>query len=109
MIKLKDVRVFVGVNEPSVPDELLGDKNEMCNMQSCRIPSLLSTGNTLIAACDKANSGADWGFIEIAVRLSEDCSKSFGRLNTVFTPPARIAPQTFEEYTSALIFLLHYH
>ncbi len=98
---MKDVRVFVGVNEPSVPAELAGDKFEMKNMQSCRIPSLLTVKDTVIAACDKANCGADWGFIEIAVRRSADNGKTFDKLNTVFTPPARIAPKKDEEYTSA--------
>lgn len=98
---MKDIPVFVGVKEDCVPKALRGDKVEMDNMQSCRIPSLLTNKNTVIAAADKANCGADWGFIEIAVRLSEDNGNSFGKLRTIFTPPARIAPKSVDEYTSA--------
>lgn len=98
---MKDFPVFVGVNEPSVPIELSGDKIEMDNMQSCRIPSLITQEKTVIATCDKANCGADWGFIEIAVRRSTDNGETFGKLRTIFTPPARIAPKKDEEYTSA--------
>lgn len=100
-MNMKDIPVFVGTTEPCVPESMRGDKIEMDNMQSCRIPALLTAGNTVIAAADKANCGADWGFIEIAVRLSEDSGKTFGKLNTIFTPPARIAPKNGEEYTSA--------
>lgn len=98
---MKDIPVFVGVNEECIPETIRGDKIEMDNMQSCRIPSLLTCKNTVIAACDKANCGADWGFIEIAVRLSDDSGKTFGKLKTIFTPPTRIAPKNGDEYTSA--------
>lgn len=98
---MKDIPVFVGVNEPSVPPGLSGDKIEMDNMQSCRIPSLITQENTVIAACDKANCGADWGFIEIAVRRSTDNGETFDKLKTIFTPSARIAPKNDDEYTSA--------
>lgn len=98
---MKDIPVFVSVNEKCVPEALHGDKKEMKNMQSCRIPSLITSDGTVIAVCDKANCGADWGFIELAVRLSEDSGKSFGELHTIFTPPARIAPKSTDEYTSA--------
>lgn len=98
---MQDVPVFIGINDPSVPAELVSDKIRADNMQSCRIPSLITQGDTVIAACDKANSGADWGFIEIAVRCSTDNGETFDKIKTVFTPPVRIAPKTFDEYTSA--------
>ena len=98
---MKDIPVFVSVKEKCVPESLHGDKTEMANMQSCRIPSLISADNIVIAACDKANCGADWGFIEIAVRRSDDSGAAFGELQTVFTPPVRIAPVRDTKYTSS--------
>ena len=79
---------------------------EFSGMKDGRIPSLMAItkgkykGN-IIAAADKASCGADWGYIEIAVRVSEDNGDTFSDMKTIFTPPVRRYPYDSEEYTSA--------
>ena len=102
---MKETPLFVGTNCAAF--SAFYDKNTSeTNMADGRIPSLLTLksgkykGN-IIAAADKASCGADWGFIEIAVRVSEDNGESFSPLKTIFTPPVREYPFDGEEYTSA--------
>ena len=51
--------------------------------------SLIHANGTLIAAIDRASTGADWGYIEIAIRRSEDGGKTWSDLETIVSPPAR--------------------
>lgn len=102
---MNDYPLFVGKNCDSFK-EFYSDEKQFQNMADGRIPSLLTIKNgeykgTVIAAADKASCGADWGFIEIAIRRSEDDGKSFSDMQTVFTPPVRKYPFSREEYTSA--------
>ncbi len=97
--------LFVGENFDSFKN-FYSDKKQFANMKDGRIPSVLSLKNgdykgTVIAAADKASCGADWGYIEIAVRLSADNGRSFSDMKTVFSPPVRKYPFDGEEYTSA--------
>ena len=102
---MNETPLFVGCN----CDAFSGfyDKNTCkANMADGRIPSLLTIRNgkykgNIIAAADKASCGADWGFIEIAVRVSEDNGENFSPLKTIFTPPVREYPFDADEYTSA--------
>ena len=54
-----------------------------------RIPSLVNTGKTLIAVCDKETTATDFGFIELAVKTSSDGGKTWSEEKTIATPPAR--------------------
>lgn len=102
---MQDFPLFVGKNCDAFKN-FYDDETQFSNMVDGRIPSLLSIKNgkykgTVIAAADKASCGADWGFIEIAVRRSEDNGKTFSDMKTVFSPPVRKYPFDGEEYTSA--------
>ncbi len=102
---MNDYPLFVGKNCEAFKN-FYADENQFQNMADGRIPSLLSLKNgehkgTVIAAADKASCGADWGFIEIAVRRSEDNGESFSDMKTVFSPPVRKYPFDGEEYSSA--------
>ncbi len=102
---MKDYPLFVGKNCEAFK-EFYDDEKQFSNMADGRIPSLLSIKNgdfkgTVIAAADKASCGADWGFIEIAVRRSTDNGISFSDMQTVFSPPVRKYPYDSKEYTSA--------
>lgn len=71
-----------------------------------RIPSLLSAkdenGNeTIIAVCEKSQTGGDFGRIEVVSRLSYDGGKTFGDMKTVFSLPVAAAPQGCNDYRSA--------
>ncbi|MBO5908323.1 MAG: exo-alpha-sialidase [Clostridia bacterium] len=102
---MKDYPLFVGKNCDAFKN-FYEDEAQFSNMKDGRIPSVLSIKNgkykgNVIAAADKASCGADWGYIEIAVRLSEDNGKTFSPMQTIFTPPVRKYPFDGEEYTSA--------
>ncbi len=101
---MKDYPLFTGKNCDAF--EKFIDADNDCRMVDGRIPSLLALKNgdyagTVVAAADKASCGADWGFIEIAVRRSEDNGLSFGEMQTVFTPPVRVYPENPDDFTSA--------
>lgn len=102
---MNDIPLFVGENCDAFT-KFYTDKEQFSGMVDGRIPSLLAVKNekyskNVIAAADKASCGADWGFIEIATRLSEDNGNTFGKIKTVFTPPVRKYPYSGDEYTSA--------
>ena len=102
---MNDYPLFVGTNNSEF-SRFYTDEEQFSGMIDGRIPSLLTIRNgqykgTVIAAADKASCGADWGFIEIAVRLSYDNGETFDKMKTVFTPPVRKYPFDGEEYTSA--------
>ncbi len=97
--------LFVGENNENFK-KFYSDKKQFDNMKDGRIPALLTIKNgeykgTVIAAADKASCGADWGFIEIAVRISNNNGASFSDMKTVFSPPVREYPFDGNEYTSA--------
>ena len=66
-----------------------------------RIPSLVNCSGTLVAAIDKASSGADWGYIEIAVRRSTDDGKTWSPIKSILVPPARETKVGDEYYKSS--------
>ncbi len=102
---MNDIPLFVGKNCAAFR-KYYSDESQFSGMKDGRIPSLLTlTGEqhrgTVIAAADKASSGADWGFIEIGVRRSYDGGESFSPIESIFTPPVRKYPFAGEEFTSA--------
>lgn len=102
---MKDYPLFVGKNCEAFSRYYENDK-QFNNMIDGRIPSLLSLKNgkyksTVIAAADKASCGADWGYIEIATRISIDNGETFSDIKTVFSPPVRKYPCKREDYSSA--------
>ncbi len=105
MKNMNDTPLFVGKNCAAF-ENFVSDREQFDNMIDGRIPSLITLQNgeysgAVIAAADKASCGADWGFIEIAVRRSEDNGKTFSKMKTIFTPPVRKYPYNSDEYTSA--------
>lgn len=102
---MKDYPLFVGKNCEAFKEFYDSDK-QFSNMADGRIPSLLSLKygqykGTVIAAADKASCGADWGFIEIATRISSDNGETFSDMKTVFSPPVRKYPYKGEEFSSS--------
>lgn len=66
-----------------------------------RIPSMVNAGGTLVAVCDKGTTGADWGYIELACRTSEDGGKTWSDEKIIATPPAREISYDAENTASA--------
>lgn len=93
--------IFCGNNSKYLSEELIKKSNSSNGGTAFRIPSLIKSGNTLIAAIDKQTSGADWGFIELAIRRSEDGGETWSDIETIATPPARETRITDECYASA--------
>lgn len=93
--------LFCGNNEQYLSKELIAQSNDSNGGTAFRIPSLINAGGTLIAAIDKATSGADWGFIEIAIRRSEDGGETWSDIEVIATPPARETKITADCYASA--------
>lgn len=102
---IKDTPVFVGKNNADFVG-FLSEPDKSSVMRDNRIPSILCLKNgefagSVVAAADKASCGADWGMIELGIRISNDGAKTFGPLHTVFSPPVRKFPYDVNEYSSA--------
>ncbi|MCC8073970.1 MAG: glycoside hydrolase [Clostridiales bacterium] len=93
--------IFCG-NDPSfLSSELISQSNESNTGTAFRIPSLIKSGDTLIAVIDKQSCGSDWGYIEIAVRTSNDGGESWSDIKTIASPPAREIKADSECFKSA--------
>lgn len=93
--------LFCGNSSVFLNEELTKNSNKSNGGTAFRIPSLINANGTLIAAIDRASSGADWGYIEIAIRRSEDGGKSWSDIEPVAIPPARETRISAESYASA--------
>ena len=93
--------LFCGNSTTCLSEDLVKESNKSNGGPAFRIPSLINSNGTLIAAVDRASSGADWGYIGLAVRRSEDGGETWTDLETVATPPAREVKITPECQTSA--------
>lgn len=93
--------IFCGNSEVFLKKELTANSNDANGGVAFRIPSLINAGGTLIAAIDRASSGADWGYIELAVRRSEDGGKTWSDIEPIAVPPARETRITSDSYASA--------
>lgn len=81
--------LFCGNNKEYLAEEFIKDSNESNGGTAFRIPSLVNANGTLVAAIDKAATGMDWGYIELAVRTSKDGGKTWSDIKTIASPPAR--------------------
>lgn len=81
--------LFCGTNPDYLNADLVKEANDANSGVAFRIPSLVNANGTLIAAIDKAYTGNDWGYIELAVRTSKDGGKTWSDIKTIASPPAR--------------------
>ena len=72
--------LFCGNNAEFLSAELTKESNSSNGAPAFRIPSLVNADGTLVAVADKACTGSDWGFIELAVRTSTDNGKTWSDL-----------------------------
>lgn len=93
--------IFCGNDKKFLTEELTKQSNEANGGTAFRIPSLIKSGNTLIAAIDRQTSGADWGYIELAVRRSDDGGETWSDLEVIASPPTRDKRTTDDYYPSA--------
>lgn len=93
--------IFCGSSPEFLKEELTENSNSSNGGVAFRIPSLVNANGTLVAAIDRASSGADWGYIEIAVRRSEDGGKTWSDIQSIAVPPARETRISADCYASA--------
>lgn len=93
--------IFCGSSPLFLKEELTSQSNKENGGAAFRIPSLIKSGNTLIAAIDRASCGADWGYIEIAIRRSEDGGETWSEIEPIAIPPARETRISSDSYASA--------
>lgn len=93
--------LFCGNSPMFLKEELTKKSNKENGGTAFRIPSLINVDGTLVAAIDRASSGADWGYIEIAVRISEDKGNTWSTVKSIAVPPARETKISSESYASA--------
>lgn len=93
--------IFCGNDKHFLDEKLIKYSDKTNGGTAFRIPSLIKSGNTLIAAIDKQSCGADWGYIEVAVRRSEDGGETWSNIETIASPPARETRATDDCYASA--------
>ena len=92
--------LFCGSSPAFLKEELTKFSNKENGGVAFRIPSIINANGTLIAAIDRASSGADWGYIEIAIRRSEDGGRSWSDLEVIAAPPARETRISADCYSS---------
>lgn len=85
----KPITLFCGNEKEYLNEELIKESNASNGGPAFRIPSLVNAGGTLVAAIDRACTGADWGYIELAVRTSTDGGETWSDIKTIAAPPAR--------------------
>ncbi len=93
--------IFCGNNPDFLDKKLTALSNKSNGSNAFRIPSLIRSGKTLIAAIDAQSCGADWGYIEIAIRRSEDGGETWSDIEIIAAPPARKTMLSDECYASA--------
>lgn len=93
--------IFCGDNVNFADERLVQFSNESNGGAAFRIPSLVNCGGTLVAVADRQTCGADWGYIELAVRRSEDGGETWSDLQIIASPPARATVYSDEYYASA--------
>lgn len=93
--------IFCGSSPAYLKEELTKNSNEENGGIAFRIPSLINANGTLIAAIDRASTGEDWGYIELAIRRSEDGGKTWSAVESIAAPPARETRISSDCYASA--------
>ena len=93
--------IFCGNNSKFLDERLTKFSNASNGGTAFRIPSLIRSGKTLIAAIDRQSCGADWGYIEVAIRRSEDGGETWSDLEVIAAPPARKTMLSDECFASA--------
>lgn len=93
--------IFCGNAKEFLKEDLIKYSNSSNGGTTFRIPSLIKAGDTLIAAIDKQSCGADWGYIELAIRTSDDGGETWSDIKTIASPPARETRATADCYASA--------
>ncbi len=93
--------IFCGSSPVYLKEELTKNSNAANGGIAFRIPSLINANGTLIAAIDRASTGEDWGYIELAIRRSEDGGKTWSDIESVAVPPARETRISSDCYASA--------
>ena len=66
-----------------------------------RIPSLVNTGKTLVAVCNRETNDNDYGYMELVCRTSADGGKSWSDVQLIAAPPAREISDDYESFKSA--------
>ena len=96
--------LFCGNNPKYLDEKLIKQSNKSNGGTAFRIPSLVNANGVLVAAIDKASTGADWGYIEIAIRRSTDGGETWSDIQTIAAPPAReISTDTASHATAFFI------
>ncbi len=93
--------LFCGSSELFLKKELTKYSNKANGGVAFRIPSIVNAGGTLVAAIDRASCGCDWGYIEIAIRRSEDGGETWSDVEVIAAPPARESQISGDNYSSA--------
>lgn len=93
--------IFCGSSEKFLKSDLIKYSDASNGGTAFRIPSLINASGTLIAAIDKQSCGADWGYIELAVRTSDDGGETWSDIKTIASPPARETRITDDCFASA--------
>ena len=93
--------IFCGNNERYLAKELIENSDDANSGSAFRIPSIINANGTLVCAVAKQKSGDNWGFIELAIRRSEDGGESWSSIESIATPPARATKSSSVSYASA--------
>lgn len=95
--------IFCGNSKDFLAEELTKASNAENGGTAFRIPSLVNADGTLVAIADKAATGSDWGYIELAVRTSADGGKTWTPIKTIAAPPAREINSSVENTKTAFL------
>lgn len=93
--------IFCGNNSDFLSEELTKNSNESNGGVAFRIPSIVNSNGTLVAVADRQSCGENWGYIEIAVRRSEDGGETWSDIESIAIPPARETRKNAQSFASS--------
>ncbi len=93
--------IFCGNDERYLDKKYTRFSDESNGGAAFRMPSLIKAGNSLIAVSVKQTCGEGWGFLELAIRRSEDGGDTWSDVKAIATPPARETYKNADSYASA--------
>lgn len=81
--------VFCSNDKNFIRKPLTLQSNEENGGNAFRLPSVVNSNGVIVAAASRAVHGSDYGYIDVALRTSDDCGETWSPVKTVASPPLR--------------------
>ncbi len=93
--------LFCGNDERYLDKKYIAFSDSANGGSAFRLTSMVNADGTLVAVVCKQTVGEGFGYIELAVRRSDDGGESWSEVESIATPPARMTGEGLNSYCSA--------